>query len=174
MWPPQPRTRSPEQGNAPARLLAAEKHKWVHQPELLLVFKRTRTISIMTSFTVEIQLLQGSISLGWIFSAVATHGELSCRTTISLMLVPAQGTRSMCSGVRGGDKMCKVGCHTGAMALGSALLWLVLFLQLCPSCLVPTSPSCVPHPQSSPRCPTQTGARRVTLSPCQPLVRWGR
>ena len=70
---------SPERGNAPAWLPAQRYVKGsISQSSCSLVFKSRRTISIMTSCTVEIQLLQGSISLGWIFSAAATRGELAC------------------------------------------------------------------------------------------------
>ena len=72
----------------------------------------------MTSFTVEIQLLQGSILLGWFFSAAATHGELAGQTTGSLVLVHS----SMCLGVCGDDKVCRAGRRTSAPALGSWLL----------------------------------------------------
>lgn len=145
---------SPEQGNAPAWLLATEICKWGPSARAdahwhCLIFKSARTISIMTSFTVEIQLLQGSILLGWIFSAAATHGELVCRTTGSLMLVPAQGTSSMGLGTRGGDKACKAGRCTSATALGS-----LLFYHLC------NSRSCVPAVSSPLLIPT--------ISSCNP------
>lgn len=42
-----------------------------------LASKSARPISIMASFTLEIQLPQGSISLGWIFSA-GCHASGAC------------------------------------------------------------------------------------------------